>query len=151
SRRRLQVAGQLATLFNLAKRAALQDPTPTDEVITQLADLDVETAHQIRRFLVDVARDHRLVEDLTPDAMSNLNRNLRGTDAVPLASFVSVAPRTIISPWAFVATPVQRLLYDVTSRLAADAPPQGVHLPEAPWIGGRHRALTPTSNDGIVP
>lgn len=151
SRRRLQWAGQAATLFNLAKRVVLQKPTPTDEVIAQLADVDDETAHQISRFLGDVARDHRLVGDLTPDAMARLNRGLEGKGALTPISFVSVSPLATISPWAFVSTPVQRLLYDVTSRLAAGAPPPGVRIPEGPWIGPRQIALTRMSNDGIVP
>lgn len=151
SRRRLQLAGQVAGLFNLAKRVVLQNPTPTDEVIAQLADVDDETAQQIRRFLGDVARDHRLVADLTPDAMTALNRGLDTADAVPPISFVSVAPRAGISPLTFVSAPMQRILYDVTSTLAAGAPPDGVSVPDGPWIGWRHIALTRTSNDGIVP
>src|SRR3954464_10094367 len=78
SRGRLRLAGQAATLFNLAKKATLQEPTPTDDLIAQLADVDDETAHQIRRFLGDVARDHGLVEDLTPESMHDLNRALEG-------------------------------------------------------------------------
>jgi len=151
SRRRLRLAGQVAGLWNLVKRVTRQEPTPTDEVIAQLADVDDETAHQIRRFLGDVARDHQLVEDLTPDAMRELNRTLRGSDAVAPVSFVSVGPRARFSPWAFITTPVQRLLYDVTWKLTADAPPDSLRVPEGPWIGGRHIPLTPTSNDGIVP
>jgi pimeloyl-ACP methyl ester carboxylesterase len=34
SRGRLRLAGQAATLFNLAKRATLREPTPTDELIS---------------------------------------------------------------------------------------------------------------------
>jgi hypothetical protein len=151
SRRRLRVAGQVAALFNLAKRVSRQKPTPTDEVIAQLADVDDETADQIRRFLGDVARDHRLVEDLAPDAMGELNRNLQGSDPAPPVCFVSVAPRASFSPWAFITTPLQRLLYDVTWKLTAEAPPDSVRVPEGPWIGPRHIVLTPTSNDGIVP
>jgi triacylglycerol lipase len=151
SRGRLRLAGQVATLFNLAKRVARRNPTPTDEVIAQLADVDDETAHQIRRFLGDVAQDHRLVEDLTPEAMAGLNRTLTGTDLVRPVSFVSVAPRASLSPLAFLSTPVQRLLYDLTSRLTAEAPPDGARTPAGPWIGRAHMALTPTSNDGIVP
>jgi hypothetical protein len=151
SRRRLQVAGQAAAVFNLAKRALLQKPTPTDEIIAELADVDDETAHQIRRFLGDVARDHRLVADLTPDAMTGLTRTLKDADPVPPISFVSVAPRASLAPLAFLSTPVQRILFDVSSRLAADVPPRGVRLPEGPWIGRRRIAITRTSNDGIVP
>jgi len=150
SRRRLRLAGQLVGLFNLARRAILQKPTPTDEVIAQLADVDEETAHQIRRFLDDVARDHRLVQDLTPEAMGRMNQSL-GNDPIAPVSFVSVAPRAGLSPRAFLSTPLQRLLFDVTSTLAADTPSDGARSPQGPWIGGGHIALTPRSNDGIVP
>ena len=151
SRRRLRLAGQLTGLFNLARRVILQKPTPTDEVIAQLADVDDDTAHQIRRFLGEVARDHRLVQDLTPEAMQRLNASLAGNDRVSPVSFVSVAPSAGLSIRAFVSTPVQRLLFDVTSTLAADAPPDDVHVPTGPWISDRHIPLTATSNDGIVP
>jgi triacylglycerol lipase len=151
SRRRLRLAGQLAGLWNLARRAVSHQPNPTDEVIAQLADVDDETAHQIRRFLDDVARDHRLVEDLTPEAMQTLNASLAGTDAVPPVSFVSAAPRAGLSPATFLSAPLQRVLFDVTSRLSGGAPPDGARIPHGPWVGARHLLLTTNSNDGIVP
>ena len=151
SRRRLRLAGQVAALFNLAKRVTRQEPTPTDEVIAQLADVDDETAKQIRRFLADVARDHELVRDLTPESMSELNGPLLGGDVVSIISFVSVAPKPGFSPWTFAFAPLQRLLYDVTYRLTAGRPPEGARAPEGSWIGGHRAALTPTANDGIVP
>ena len=151
SRHRLRLAGQAATLYNFVKRATLQEPTPTDELIAQLADVDKTTAAQIRRFLRDVARDHRLVDDLKPEAMAELNRSLQGGDAVAIQSFVSVAPRAGIAPIAFASAPLQRVLYDVLSVLSASPPPDGIPLPRGPWIGNRKLALRQTSNDGIVP
>jgi triacylglycerol lipase len=150
SRGRLRLAGQAAAIFNLLKRATLQQPTPTDQVIAQLADVDDETAHQIRRFLGDVAGDHRLVADLAPSAMSELNRSLARGDVRPPVSFVSVAPRARLSPREFLVAPVQRILYDVTSRLAAGPVPEHAQIPDGPWIGERIH-LGPRSNDGIVP
>lgn len=151
SRGRLRLAGQAATLFNLAKRATLQEATPTDQLIAQLAGVDGETAHQIRRFLGDVASDHRLVEDLTPEAMAELNRGIEGGDRAPVTSFVSVAPRAGFSPLAFITAPLHRLLYDLTWTLTASPPRDGAPIPRGPWIGARRIALTDTSNDGIVP
>jgi pimeloyl-ACP methyl ester carboxylesterase len=151
SRGRLRLAGQAAAIFNLLKRVARQKTTPTDEVIASLADVDDETAHQIRRFLGDVAGDHRLVEELTPEAMGELNRALKGKDVRSPVSFVSVAPRAGFSARAFFSAPLQRLLYDFTSRLAAGPPPEGAGMPAGPWIGGRRIRLGPTANDGIVP
>ena len=152
SRGRLRLAGQAVTILNLAKRAVLQKhPTPTDEVIAQLADVDDDTAHQIRRFLGDVAADHRLVDDLAPDSMLALNRTLEGNDARPPISFVSVAHRPSLSLRAFFPAPLQRLFFDVSSRLAAGAPPDGARVPEGPWIAGHGMRLEDKSNDGIVP
>jgi hypothetical protein len=150
SRGRLRLAGQAAALYNLAKRALLQQPTPTDQLIEQLAGVDEETAHQIQRFLADVAGDHRLVEDLTPEAMGELNRGLEGGDP-PLSSFVSVAPPAGLSPLKFIAAPLQRLLYDLTWALTASPPRDGAPVPRGPWLGARRIPLTDTSNDGIVP
>ncbi|HTO97839.1 MAG TPA: hypothetical protein VMK66_12400 [Myxococcales bacterium] len=151
SRGRLRLAGKAASIFNFLKSVARQKTTPTDEVIASLADVDDETAHQIRRFLGDVAGDHRLVEDLTPESMAGLNRELRGKDVRPPVSFVSVAPRAGLSPRAFLSAPLQRLLYDLTSRLAAGPPPDGVRMPAGAWIGGRRVRLGARTNDGIVP
>ena len=151
SRRRLRLAGQVATLYNLFKRVSLRETTPTDLVIAQLADVDDETAHQIRRFLLDVARDQSLIDDLAPEKMAELNRALAGSDAIEPVSFVSVAPHPGLSPWAFVSAPLQRLAYDLAYRLTAAPPPPGVRVPQGPFIGRRKTALGPTANDGIVP
>ena len=150
SRGRLRLAGHAAALFNLAKRATLQQPTPTDQLIAQLAGVDQDTAHQIKRFLTEVARDHRLIEDLTPEAMLELNRSLEGGDP-RLESFVSVSPRPGFSPFKFLAAPLQRTLYDLTWALTADPPRDGAPVPRGPWLGARRIALTDTTNDGIVP
>ena len=151
SRGRLRIAGQAGAVWNLIKRAAALRTTPTDEVIAQLADVDDDTAHQIRRFLADVAGDHRLLDDLTPEAMGELNRSLAGTDPIAPISFVSVAPRAGLSPLTFISAPLQRVLYDVTWTLAASQPPPPAVVPEGPWIGQRKLVPQPTSNDGIVP
>jgi len=152
SRGRLRLAGQAATLWNLARKAVLQrHPTPTDEVIAQLADVDDDTAHQIRRFLGDVAGDHRLVDDLAPQSMAALNRTLEGKDARAPISFVSVAHRPRLSLRAFFPAPLQRLFFDVSSRLAAGVPPDGAKVPAGPWIGGQAMHVSEKDNDGIVP
>ena len=150
SRGRLRLAGQAAALLNLAKRATLQVPSPTDQLIAQLAGVDDDTAHEIRRFLADVARDHRLVEDLTPESMAELNRPLGGGDP-RIDSFVSVAPPPDFSPFKFIAAPLQRALYDVTWRLTAAASRDNAPSPRGPWLGARRIAIGETSNDGIVP
>lgn len=152
SRGRLRLAGQAATILNLVRGAVLRrHPTPTDQVIAQLADVDDDTAHQIRRFLGDVAADHRLVDDLAPEMMGQLNSALEGTDARPPISFVSVTHRAHLSLRAFFPAPLQRLFFDVSSRLAAGTPPPEARIPEGRWIGGHSMRLLANSNDGIVP
>jgi triacylglycerol lipase len=151
SRGRLRLAGQLGNLVNIAKRLTLQQPTPTDALIAQLADVDAGTAHEIRRFLEDVARDHRLVDDLSPEAMGELNRTLQGGDLLRLRSFVSAAPPAGLSPLAFGTAPIHRLLYDVAWSLTAAAPRNGECVPAGPWIGNARISLGQTTNDGIVP
>jgi hypothetical protein len=151
SRGRLRLAGQAATLLNLLKRATSRKATPTDQLIAQLADVDDDTAHQIRRFLADVAEDHHLVRDLTPEAMAELNRSLDGADALPLRSFVTVAPPPGISPLAFATAPVERLFYDLTWNLTAAAPIEGARTPHGEWIDQKRISIVPRSNDGIVP
>jgi hypothetical protein len=151
SRGRLRMAGQLGALWNLVKTVTLQKPSPTDALIAELADVDDETAHQIRRFLGEVARDHRLVEDLSPETMAELNRRFSGPDPVPLHSFVSVGPPPFLGPLAFLRAPLQRVLYDLTYRLASSPPAEGSRTPSGPWIGASRTSLNPDSSDGIVP
>jgi hypothetical protein len=125
--------------------------TPTDELIAQLADVDDDTAHQIRRFLEEVAKDHRLIHDLTPETMAELNRSLHGADALPLRSFVTIGPPPGISPLAFATAPIERLFYDVAWNLTAAAAVDAARDPHGHWIGGKQIAIGPRSNDGIVP
>ncbi|HEX4385474.1 MAG TPA: hypothetical protein VH083_21085 [Myxococcales bacterium] len=151
SRGRLRLAGQLGNLSNILKRLLLQQPTPTDQLIAQLADVDAMTAHEIQRFLADVTRDHRLVDDLTPESLGALHASLVGYDTVPLRSFVSCAPPAGISPLAFGTAPFHRLLYDVTWTLTASEPRNGEKIPQGPWITSGHTDLGEKTNDGIVP
>jgi hypothetical protein len=151
SRRRLRLAGQLGNLLAWAKRVVQQRPTPTDELIADLADVDTETAAQIRAFLADIARDHKLVDDLHPEQMAVLNEPLAGGDIVPIRTFVSVAPPAGISPLAFVTAPLQRVLFDLAWSLTAAAPTEHETVPEGPWLGDGRTEVGPLSNDGIVP
>src|SRR5256886_6750363 len=98
TRGRLRLAGQAAALFNLVKRAALQQPTPTDQVIAQLADVDEDTAHQIRRFLADVAADHPLLPHPTPATMGKVKHPPEGTGVVRPIALASVSPPSRPSP-----------------------------------------------------
>lgn len=162
SRGRLRLLGQLANLTTLGKRLLEKQTTPTEQLIAELAGVDGETAHQIRRFLQDVSRDHLLVGDLAPAAMAGLNRKLEtpelgagpGAEFPRIASFVTVAPRPgagLSNLLSFAGAPLQRTLYDAAYALSLAPPPTGVRLPEGPWIGPRLGKLGPLSSDGVVP
>ncbi len=154
SRRQLQLAGHAGAIFNALKRLLLQKTTPTDQLIAALADVDDETAHQIKRFLRDVSRDHPLVADILPESMTSLHREIAGGDFPRIRSFVTVAPKPGWGPrdaLAFATAPAQRLLYNATYALSSARPPSGVRLPAGPWIGAPRLPLEPESSDGIVP
>ena len=132
----------------------LQKTTPTDQLIAALAEVDDETANQIKRFLHDVSRDHPLVADILPESMSSLHREVAAFDFPRIHSFVTVAPKPGWGPrdaMAFVTAPAQRLLYDATYALCAARQPSLARLPVGPWLSAQRLPLTPTSSDGIVP
>ena len=154
SRRKLQLAGHAGAVFNALKRLALQKTTPTDQLIAALADVDDETAHQIRRFLLDVSRDHPLVADILPESMTSLHREVADADFPRIHSFVTVAPKPGFGPrdaLALVTAPAQRLLYDTTYALCAARAPAQARLPVGPWVSADRLPLGPESSDGIVP
>jgi len=154
SRHRLRFVGQLANLTTLGKRLLSKQTTPTEQLIAELADVDAATAHQIRRFLQDVARDHGLIGDLSPATMSGLNRQLEGADFPRIESFVTVSPPPgvgLSNLLEFAGAPIQRALYDAAYALCLSAPPLGTQLPEGPWIGPRLGRVTETASDGVVP
>lgn len=154
SRGRLRLLGQLANLATLGKRLLEKETTPTEQLIAELAGVDAVTAHQIRRFLQEVLRDHSLVGDLAPATMSGLNRTLEGTEFPRIQSFVTVAPPPgvgLSNLLAFAGAPLQRTLYDAAYALSLAPPPTGTRLPEGPWIGPRLGGITETSSDGVVP
>ncbi len=154
SRRQLQLAGHAGAIYNGLKRLLLQKTTPTDQLIAALADVDDATAHQIKRFLRDVSRDHPLVADILPESMCSLHREIAAFDFPRIHSFVTVAPKPGWGPrdaLAFATAPAQRLLYDATYALCAARPPSLSRLPVGPWIGAPRLPLLPQSSDGIVP
>ena len=154
SRRQLRLAGHAGAIFNALKRLALQKTTPTDQLIAALADVDDETAQQIKRFLRDVSRDHPLVADILPESMTSLHREIAAFDFPRIRSFVTVAPKPGWGPrdaLAFVTAPAQRLLYDATYALCSARPPSAARLPVGPWIDEQRLPVEPESSDGIVP
>jgi hypothetical protein len=157
SRDTLTVAGHVGALLEALQEIVVRKSTPEAELIARLADVDPGTATDIRRFLDEVVRDHRLVGDLTVPAMDLLNRAIAGGDHPRLSCFVTVSPRPgrALSDLAELARdPVRRALYVLTQRLTAGAPPTAARWPVGPWVLGRPRRLRadePAANDGIVP
>lgn len=153
----LTVAGHVGAIIETIEELIVRKCTPEAELIAKLADVDAQTAKDIRRFLDEVVRDHRLVGDLTVSAMTDLDRAISGHDHKHLYCFVTIAPqpdRSLAELIAIARHPVRRTLYRLTHRLARGTPPSIARWPVGPWILGRPhglRADDPRSNDGIVP
>ncbi|MFO0562341.1 MAG: hypothetical protein U0269_30275 [Polyangiales bacterium] len=157
SRDALTVAGHVGAIIETIEEIIVRKSTPEAELIARLADVDTQTARDIRRFLDEVVRDHRLVGDLTVAAMTDLDRAISGHDHKHLHCFVTVAPqpgRALADLTAIARDPVRRALFLLTQRLTRGTPPSIARWPVGPWILGRPnglRADEARSNDGIVP
>ncbi len=157
SRDALTIAGHVGAIVETIEEIIVKKSTPGAELIARLADVDPQTARDIRRFLDEVVRDHRLVGDLTVAAMSDLDRAIAGHDHKSLHCFVTVGPqpgRSLQDLSALARDPVRRALYLLTQRLTRGTPPSLARWPVGPWILGRPngiRADEARSNDGIVP
>jgi triacylglycerol lipase len=157
SRDALTVAGHVGAIVEAIEEIIVRKSTPEAELIARLADVDPQTARDIRRFLDEVVRDHRLVGDLTVPAMADLDRAITGADHKRLSCFVTVAPqpgRAVSDLAALVRDPIRRALYILTQRLTRGTPPAIARWPVGPWILGRPaglRADEAKANDGIVP
>lgn len=157
SRDALSLAGHVGAIVEAIEEIIVRKSTPGAELIARLANVDPQTARDIRRFLDDVVRDHRLVGDLTVPAMTDLDRAIAGGDHRELRCFVTVAPqpgRTLADLGAIARDPIRRALYLLTQRLTRGTPPAVARWPVGPWILGRPtglRADEARSNDGIVP
>jgi pimeloyl-ACP methyl ester carboxylesterase len=157
SRDALSIAGHAGTVLETLEQMIISRTTPEWELIARLANVDAKTAQDIRRFLDEVVRDHRLVGDLTPDAMTLLNRDIAGADHEHFYSVVSVAPapkRSLSNASMLLRDPLRRALYLFTYNLSRSVPPVGARWPVGSWVLGRPEGLRvdePGANDGIVP
>lgn len=155
----IRLAGHLGDAYRTAKKLLLQRSTPNEDLIASLAGVDDETANQIRRFLDEIVRDHRLVGDLTVEAMRELNAAIAGGDPASLACFVTVGPAPglhLSDAIALARAPILRSLYVGGYGLAAVPPPVNsrARVPDGLWVGphsSRFRADDPRGNDGLVP
>jgi hypothetical protein len=121
------------------------------ELVLLTTELDGETADQIRRFLKRVVEDNRLVGDLEPQAMRELNLQIAEGDTFPIHSFVSVSPAPRLWPPA-----PTRLLYAAIYE-AARLRDGGQRFPRGEWVEvdgepSRDRSAleTTTASDGVV-
>jgi triacylglycerol lipase len=157
SRDALTIAGHVGAIIETIEEVIVRKSTPEAELIARLADVDAQTARDIRRFLDEVVRDHRLVLDLTVAAMDDLDRAITGGDHKRLHCFVTVAPqpgRSLADVRALASDPVRRALFLLVQRLCRGTPPAMARWPVGPWILGRPaglRADEARANDGIVP
>lgn len=145
SKKQVDHARYLMTVILALPKSLVMPVTGSKELLELTTELDAETADQIRRFLKRVVEDNRLVADLAPEAMHELNARIAEGDTYPIHSFVSVAP----PPRLWPPEPTRLLyaaIYDV-SRPRGD----GSDFPEGSWIGSQAPELaTHTARDGVV-
>ncbi|MDP3277346.1 MAG: hypothetical protein Q8Q09_19315 [Deltaproteobacteria bacterium] len=157
SRHALSLAGHVGLIVEAIEEFVIRRTTPEAELIAKLANVDAQTARDIRRFLDEVIRDHRLVGDLTPHAMTELDRAITGADHPRLHSLVTVAPkpsRSLTAALALARDPLRSALYRLVHSLTRGAPPTAARWPSGPWIGPRPAGLRTDAHDasdGIVP
>jgi triacylglycerol lipase len=126
---------------------SLVAPVAGSQQLLQLATvLDPEVAAQVERFLQQVVDDHRLIDDLRPDAMHTLNARVASGDTFPVRSIVTVSPPPI---WSLEPA---RILYGAAYHWASPRAGRGSPFPRGEWLGPQPPGHdTPVANDGIVP
>ncbi len=145
SRALVDHARYLITALLALPKSLVMPVTGSKELVELTTELDAVTADQIRRFLKRVVEDNRLVGDLAPAAMRELNREIAEGDTFPIHSFVSVSPEPRLWPPA-----PTRLLYAAIYD-ASRPPDEGDDFPEGSWLGGDAPELaTRTARDGVV-
>ena len=153
-RRRLGLPGLsfLMTLFEtVAPRRNVNAPA-----IALLAGMDEETARQIARFRGMVMSDTRLLHDLAPERMAQLNARIGEGDLERLVQIVTVAPRPTLRGGLHGLD--RRAAYALCYAATASKAFRPDRFPDGPWIAARTRGTeraavedAPRANDGIVP
>jgi len=153
-RERLGVPGVgfLVTLF----QAVAPRPKVNEPAIALLAGMDDETARQIERFRGMVMSDRRILRDLAPERMAELNARIGEADAARLVEIVTVAPRPTLSGGLHALD--RRAAYALCYAGAASGAFRPERFPAGPWIAARPKGSeraavedAPRANDGIVP
>jgi hypothetical protein len=146
--RRVLVPGRsilLGTLVEILSRGDVNDRA----IGGFLHNMDDAVKAQVGHFLADIATDHRLLEDLRPSKMLELNAKILTGDAkgrVKIACSVAPEPkaiRTLTHGW-------RAILY---AYMHARARCDLGHRPRSfPWVGaGPKHACSPDATDGVVP
>jgi hypothetical protein len=124
--------------------------------IALLAGMDEETARQIGRFRGMVMSDTRLLHDLAPERMAQLNARIGEGDLERLVEIVTVAPRPTLR--GALQGLDRRAAYALCYAATASKTFRPDRFPHGPWIAARppgtERAAVedaPRANDGIVP
>ena len=153
-RRRLGLPGLsfLVSVFEaVAPRRNVNAPA-----IALLAGMDEETARQIARFRGMVMSDTRLLHDLAPERMAQLNARIGEGDLERLVEIVTVAPRPTLGGTLHGLD--RRAAYALCYAATASKTFRPDRFPHGPWIAARppgtERAAVedaPRANDGIVP
>ena len=153
-RRRLGLPGLsfLVTLYQaVAPRLHVNAPA-----MAVLASMDEETMRQIERFRAMMITDTRLLNDLVPERMAQLNARIGEGDLSRLVEIVTVAPRPTLLGGLDALD--RRAAYALCYAAAASETFRPDRFPVGPWIAARppgtERAAVedaPRANDGIVP
>ena len=129
-------------------------PKVNAAAIAFLSHLDDETVSQIARFRGMLISDKRLLHDLVPERMAQLNARIGTADVSRLVQIVTVAPK----PAFGLDSLDRRAVYALCYAGAANRNFRPSRFPEGPWIAaslpGTERAAVedaPRANDGIVP
>ncbi|MGZ3447386.1 MAG: esterase/lipase family protein, partial [Myxococcaceae bacterium] len=153
-RRRLGLPGLsflMTLLETVAPRRNVNAPA-----IALLAGMDEETARQIARFRGMVMSDTRLLHDLAPERMAQLNARIGEGDPERLVQIVTVAPRPTLRGGLHGLD--RRAAYALCYGATASRVFRPDRFPDGPWIAARPRGSeraavedAPRANDGIVP
>jgi triacylglycerol lipase len=151
--------GQAELPFRLA--AATVDDLFGRRLTKFVPGLSDRTAAELHHFLNEIVDDHSLIQELTPYAMTRLNRSAvpRSDDpALALKNFVTVAPPPGPHWDDFRLVngldPARRVIYSLSYAEASFAAGDFGSLPAAHWIGSEPEGLAThaeTAQDGVVP
>jgi hypothetical protein len=131
-------------------------PGVSGPIVDLLAGMDEGTVRQIERFRGMVMSDTRLLRDLAPERMAELNERL-GDHGARMVEIVTVAPSPTLTRGGLHDLD-RRAVYALCHAGAASSDFRPVGFPRGPWIAARapgtERAAVeeaPCANDGIVP